>query len=371
MGIGSLASSDTSDFNTYGPSHLKSPDWTNPHYQTGVLSSLVNGVYTLERDRRLRQKKRYRLGLRKCPEPQANPWWDFFDFELMKRLNDDDGSIYGAVFEYKNYSVYQNNPHVKVPQYVMAFRGTVLNSKTLICDFTLVIQCMLNTLHRGGRPKHAFEEIRGMVDKHSDSVIWLAGHSSGAALALIAGKTMTRSGCFLESHIFNPPFSSIPIEQIPGGSLFKHVFQTAKSVVKSTIGAIVNLPQNQEDKSKVASWIPHLYVNPNDSICSGIMHYFKRRSVMSKFGADGIEKMAASISYASELVGKFKGSSPSDLSKEPLYVLPSADMTVNNSKPTKSTPAHALHQWWERDPAVRENWESCCIRSYRLKQSTL
>ncbi|EOA20863.1 hypothetical protein CARUB_v10001201mg [Capsella rubella] len=375
MGIGSLAKSDTSDFNTHGPSHLTTPDWTSPCYQTAVLACLVNGAYTMEKDRRIKQKKRYRFGFFKCPEPLANLWWEKFGFDLEDTLYEDDGTIYGAVFKYKNYSFYKNDPGVKVPEYVIAFRGTVLNKKTWIADIKLGIQCIFNTLHRGGRPTYALDKIRRMVDKHSDSKIWLAGHSSGAALVLIAGKTMASSGCFLESHAFNPPFSSIPYELLPGGKFIKHVFRTGKSVVKSAIAMFAKKPQDQEDKSKTALWIPHIYVNHNDPICLGYIHYLRHRSFMSKIGAGGIEILAAGVSYASLLVGKvMRSPPPSKLSKEPLYVLPTAAMTVNNNKPTKSTPAHALHQWWEANPAVRVNWESYRIRSHKmekLKQLTL
>ncbi|EOA20862.1 hypothetical protein CARUB_v10001199mg [Capsella rubella] len=368
MGRGPKVSDKDDNFFTSGPSHLTSVDWANSHHRTSVVSSLVNGVYTLERDRLLSIKKKYkyRLGSRYCPEPLAKPWWEFFEFDLMEKLIDDDGSIYGAIFEYKSYNVNQNTPHVKVPRYVMAFRGTVLRKRTWKFDLKLDLQCIFNTLHQGGRSKNAVEEIRRMVKNHSESAIWLAGHSLGAALVLLAGKTMTSSGSLLESYIFNPPISSIPLEQLPGGHLLKDMFQTAKSVVKGNIAMAlrpITHRQVQEENPYTASWIPYLYVNPNDPICAGYIDYFKHKKRMSENGAGQIEKMGASISYRTLLVGIIRRSPP-DLSKEPLHVLPSADMTVNNSKPTKSTPAHVLHQWWEKDPATRENWESCCIRPY-------
>ncbi|XP_010421239.1 PREDICTED: GDSL esterase/lipase At4g10955 [Camelina sativa] len=373
MGRGPMAS-DTDDFYTSGPYHLTSIDWTNSHHRTSVVSSLVNGVYTLERDRLLSIKKRYRykLGLRHAPKSLAEPWWEFFNFELMYTLTDDDGSIYGAVFEYKSYSVYQNSPHVKVPHYVMAFRGTVLKKRTWEFDLKLDLQCIFNTLHQGGRSRHAVQAVRSMVDKHSQKDVWLAGHSLGAALVLLAGKTMTSVGFFLESYIFNPPISSIPLEQLPGGHYLKDVFQTAKSVVKGTIAmTLTHLLQGQEEyNTKTASWIPNLYVNPKDPICAGYIDYFRHRDFMSEIGAGQIERFGARNSVRSLLVGIIRRS-PSDLSKEPLHLLLSADMTVNKNEPTKSTTAHALHQWWEKDTAMRENWESCCIRPYHDGQLTL
>lgn len=203
-----------------------------------MASSLVKGVYTLERDR---QKKR--LG----SESRAKPWWNFFHFTLLEPLIDDDGSIYGAVFEYERYNVYQSTEHVKVPpRHVIAFRGTILKPKTFLSDMKLDVRCIFNNLHRGRRSMHAIQAIRNIVVKHSESAIWLAGHSLGAALALLAGKTMKISGFLLESYIFNPPISSIPLELLPGGNMVKGVCRIAGSVVKATVAmAFTDLQVNK------------------------------------------------------------------------------------------------------------------------------
>ncbi|KAG7556315.1 Alpha/Beta hydrolase fold [Arabidopsis suecica] len=364
-GGGAMASdSDRDVFSIFGPFHLTSIDWTNSYHRTSVASSLVNGVYTMERD-----KQEKRVG----SESRAMPWWDFFNFSLVETLIDDyDGSIYGAVFEYKLSNLCQNNSHVKVPpRYVIAFRGTILESETWMTDVKHNLKFSFNTLHEGGRSLQAIRAIRDMVEKHNHSAIWLAGHSLGAALVLLAGKTMTSFGFLLESYIFNPPISCIPLEQLPGGKKIKGVFQFTKTVVKATVAMVLTDLQVQEDDPKTASWIPYLYVNPADPICAGYIDYFKHKTFMSKIGASKIEKAGAGKSVRSLLMGK---SSSSDLSTEPLHLLPSADMIVNKNKPTKSMTAHGLHQWWEPDSAMRENWESCCIRPYyedKLQQLTI
>ncbi|KAG7551728.1 Fungal lipase-like domain [Arabidopsis thaliana x Arabidopsis arenosa] len=316
-----------------------------------------------------RDKQEKRVG----SESRAMPWWDFFNFSLVETLIDDyDCSIYGAVFEYKLSNLCQNTSHVKAPpRYVIAFRGTILESETWMTDVKHNLKFSFNTLHEGGRSLQAIRAIRDMVEKHNHSAIWLAGHSLGAALALLAGKTMTSFGFLLESYIFNPPISCIPLEQLPGGKKIKGVFQFTKTVVKATVAMVLTDLQVQEDDPKTASWIPYLYVNPADPICAGYIDYFKHKTFMSKIGASKIEKAGAGKSVRSLLMGK---SSSSDLSTEPLHLLPSADMIVNKNKPTKSMTAHGLHQWWERDSAMRENWESCCIRPYyedKLQQLTI
>ncbi|CAD5332538.1 unnamed protein product [Arabidopsis thaliana] len=365
MGGEEKASKDTDTFNIFGPFHLTSIDWNNQYHRTSVASSLVNGVYTLEGDR---------LEEREGSEALAKPWWEFFHFTLLETLIDDDSSIYGAIFEYQLYHLYQNTPHVKVPRYVIAFRGTVLKGKTWKFDLKLDLKCIFNTLHQGGRSMYAINVIRRMVDKHNHSAIWLAGHSLGAALVLLAGKTMRISGFLLESYIFNPPISSIPLEQLPGGDIIKGLFQITKSVVKATVAMALTDLQVPKDDPKTASWIPYLYVNPADPICAGYIDYFRHKTFMSEIGASHIERIGARKSVRSLLVGRRGKLSPSDLSSEPLHLLPSADMTVNKNKPTKSTTAHGLHQWWERDSTLRENWESCCIRPCpegKLEQLTI
>ncbi|EOA22848.1 hypothetical protein CARUB_v10003578mg [Capsella rubella] len=364
-GATTASDSDCDTFSIFGPFHLTSIDWTNSYYRTSVASSLVNGVYTLEGDR---------LEKRVGSESLANPWWEFFNFTLLETLIDDDGAIYGAVFEYNLYNLYQNTPNVKVPHHVIAFRGTVLKGKTWKSDMKLNLKFSFNNLHHGGRSLHAVKAIRSMVEKHSESAIWLAGHSLGAALVLLAGKTMTSVGYLLESYIFNPPISTIPLEQLPGGDKIRGVFQIAKTVVKATVAMALADHQLKEDDPRTASWIPYLYVNPADPICAGYIDYFKHKTFMSEIGAGLIERTGARQSVRSLLVGRKEKASMSDLSKEPLHLLPSADMTVNKNKPTKSTSAHGLHQWWERDSSLRENWESCCIRPYpedKLEQLTI
>ncbi|ESQ31962.1 hypothetical protein EUTSA_v10005574mg [Eutrema salsugineum] len=354
MGLGAR-NPDREIFSNFGPSHLTSIDWTNSYHRTSVASSLVKGVYTMETDR-----KKKRVGR----EARAKPWWDFFHFTLLEELFDpNDKSIYGAVYEYELYNLYQNTPHLRVaPRYVIAFRGTSLRLKTIYCDVKLDLRCFFNCLHRGARFVHAIEAITNMVGKHQESAIWLAGHSLGAGLALLAGKTMIKSGYFLESYIFNPPISSIPLDQLLQSQRLKSVLRIAESVLKSTLTLLLKDLQLEEDDPRLASWTPYLYVNSQDIICSEYIGYFKHKTIMSKIGVSKIESRGARSSIRSLLVQRRRTSSPSDLSTEPLHLLLSADMTINRNNPSESKTVHGLHQWWEQDPALRANWESCCIR---------
>jgi hypothetical protein len=98
---------------------------------------------------------------------------------------------------------------------------------------------------------------------------------------------------------------------------------------------------------KLASWIPYLYLNPLDTICSEYIGYFKHRNKMFEIGAGKIERIATRNSLRSLLSGGGGGGSSSDSSSEPLHLLPSAYMTINASKSPNFKRAHGIHQWWD------------------------
>ncbi|CAN7024700.1 unnamed protein product, partial [Brassica rapa subsp. trilocularis] len=152
---------------------------------------------------------------------------------------------------------------------------------------------------------------------------------------------MTRSGFPLECYLFNPPFSSIPIEKLVKSEKLKHGVRFAGSLVKAGVAMAVKAFMN------LASCIPYLYVNPSDPICSEYIGYFKHRNKMFEIGAVKIERIATRNSFRSLLSGGGGGSSCSDSSSEPLHLLPSAYMTINTSKSPDFKRAHGIYQWWD------------------------
>ncbi|XP_061374151.1 GDSL esterase/lipase At4g10955-like [Gastrolobium bilobum] len=320
-----------------GPLHLTYVDWDNVYHRKSVAASLVKGVYVLEKDRQER---------RKGPNALAQPWWVFFHFQLLRILIDDvDSSIFGAIYEFKPPSCLYNDTLHRSPRYVIAFRGTITNADSVSRDIELDIHFVRNELHQSSRYEIAIQAVRNMVATVDCSNIWLAGHSLGSAMALLSGKTMAKTGIFIESFLFNPPYVSVPIERIKDKKL-KHGLRIAGSVI--TAGLAIAMKGKQQHKSlsldsfaAFSAWVPCLFVNPSDPICSEYIGYFEHRRKMEEIGGGSIEKLATQNSLVCLLMSAFGKES------EPMHLIPSASLTVNFTPSRDFREAHGIHQWWK------------------------
>nr|XP_043606979.1 GDSL esterase/lipase At4g10955-like [Erigeron canadensis] len=331
-------------FQLSGPLHLTTVDWTDVDHRRSVAASMVQGVYIMQRDRQEN---------RQGPDALAPFWWNFFNFDLHCQLIDDaDSSIFGAVFKFKadllsNYNTLSKN---SAPSYIIAFRGTVTKGDAFSRDLQLDLHFVKNVLHQSSRFEIAMQAVRNMVAS-GDTNIWLTGHSLGAAMAMLAGKNMVKNGVSLECHLFNPPFVAAPIEHIKNKKV-KHGLRIAGSFVTAGLAVAVKMKNNHQQRNisqnnlflDLAAWVPSLYVNPRDHICSEYIGYFGHRVKMGSIGAGGVERLAAQHSIAGlfmDAIGKE--------SHEPLHLLPSANLTVNLSRARDLREAHGIHQWWKRD----------------------
>lgn len=337
--------SERDAFDLSGPLHLTFVQWDNPYHRMSVAASLVHGVYILERDR---QEKR------EGPNALAPPWWTFFHFQLLRPLVDDvDSSIFGAIYEFKPPPSPRNDTLYRSPRYVVAFRGTLTNSGSVSRDIELDIHFIRQGLHKTSRSDIATQAVRNMVATVGDSNVWLAGHSLGSAMALLTGKTMATSGIFIESFLFNPPFTSAPLESIKDERL-KHGIRIAGSVITAglTLAMKAKAKQQQQQQHRdlsvdpfaaLAAWVPGLFVNPSDHICSEYIGYFEHRRKMEEIGAGVIERLATQNSLGGLLMSAFGKES------EPLHLIPSASLTVNVTPVNDFKEAHGIHQWWKPD----------------------
>lgn len=332
-------------FSLTGPSFLTSVDWENSHHRRSIAASLIKGVYVLERDRQLN---------RQGPLVQAPPWWQIFNFTLIQILIDDkDYSYFGAIYEFNNKKS-PNDPckgrlGQKPPRYVFAFRGSISKAGNREQDIKLNLSQMSNNLDKSYRYNVALESLFQMIQKVGPEDIWLAGHSLGSSIALLMGKYLVKNtGIHLETYLFNPPFASPPIERIKSdkvklGLRFANSVLTA-GIVYASNGLKIPKAKDNDPFMILSTWIPFLFLNPCDPICSEYIGYFDHREKMESIGAGKIGKLATKHSSLGSIVsiGRSKGS-------EPLHLIPSAYLTINSSPFQIFKEDHGLMQWWRQD----------------------
>ncbi|KAM3381820.1 GDSL esterase/lipase [Capsicum galapagoense] len=345
-------SSEKETFHLSGPQYLtKILDWRNASHRRSIAASLVKGVYILERDR---QKNR------QGPDALAPPWWESFHFSLIETLVDSkDQSIFGAIYQYKcpnndHHSTTSSHHNKNPPKYVIAFRGTLLKPKSAYQDLKLDLRVIVHRLHNSTRITIGLQAVQNIVDLNQGSYndIWLAGHSLGSTISLIIGRDMVKNNINLETYLFNPPFASLPIEKIINNSTLKLGIRCAHSVVTAGLSFAINMVMspgstNQPNDTfpKLCGWVPYLFVNKSDPICSDYFGYFEYLEKMIESGADEIARVVTRNSLQSILETAIGRES------EPSQNLPSAHMITNLSPCT----SHGLSQWWA--PGLQCNYK--------------
>ncbi|PSS04452.1 GDSL esterase/lipase [Actinidia chinensis var. chinensis] len=319
-----------------GPSYLTAVDWTNLQHRRIVAASLVQGTYCMQYDRRHNLQGNLAV---------APPWWVSFNFQPVQVLVDEhDQSIFGAVFEFT--PSYGNYLHQNPPRYVVAFRGTSFKKYTWKQDLKLDFQFIRNRLHQSTRVQLAMQAVQNMVSIAGAANIWLAGHSLGSAIALVAGKNMVKMGCFIETYLFNPPFTSVPIERVKNEKL-KHGIRFTTSVIKAGVAVALNSQHQRSQKDHsfnvLSGWIPYLFVNPSDPICAEYIGYFEHREKMVEVGVGNIARLATQNSLGNLILGATGKDS------EPPHLIPSAYLTINVSPTQDLKQAHGIQQWWKQN----------------------
>ncbi|KAF3448717.1 hypothetical protein FNV43_RR09430 [Rhamnella rubrinervis] len=317
-------------FELWGPLHLTTfIDWTNENHRRSVLACLIQGIYVHERDR---QKKR------KGPEALAPLWWESFHFKLLDNLIDNvDGSIFGGIYEFKPPPSISNHSLDGSPKYVIAFRGNFLKFPSFARDIELDCRFFKCEFHLTSRFQIAMQAVRQRVAAVGVSNVWLAGHSLGSAIAMLAGKKLASTGTFLSSYLFNPPYVSFSIESIKG-EIMKLVIRTPCSFISSVRLASTTKGKKQESNQSdnpfaaLSAWFPSLYVNPGDHICSKYIGYFEHKG-----------RLATQISIGGPSTWR-----DTELHTESLHI-PSANLITNSAPSRGLKEAHGIHQWWSDD----------------------
>ncbi|KAM0821492.1 hypothetical protein ACQ4PT_072174 [Festuca glaucescens] len=348
-------------FDISGPTHIMSRrsgvhhssamviDWNNEEDRRCVAACVVNGIYILEKDRTMCRMQ--------TAEALAPAWWESFHFRLMDVLTEEsfrrkyDKLIFGAIYEHVPPAGGRRHP--SAPQYIVAFRGTMLPHPKAIHDVVLDLQIIVNTLQYSKRSERAHKAVDQLLGTIDSSAVWLAGHSLGASLALEVGRTMMdEQGFNLSTFLFNPPHVS-PAPAInkilPCEGLRKEIY--AKSArVKARLGQFLSPHRERMEAlfERLSPWAPNLYVHDRDVICQGFVDYFEQRQQLEEHCMS-----ATTLSYRDMLfsaLGK---------EKERPHLLPSATLWKNSSMDKhahgieKSLAAHELQQWWKPDGELR------------------
>ncbi|GLJ35281.1 hypothetical protein SUGI_0709920 [Cryptomeria japonica] len=326
-------------FKLSGPRHLTTVDWSDPDHSRCVAASLVQGVVVQERDRQEN---------RQGTDAQAEIWWSFFKFKLIQPLYDSaDGSIFGSVYKWSKKAAGLSLRPAGAPKIVVAFRGTVKTRGSLARDLCHDLQILTNRLHTTARFHTAFEAVKTSVDKYGSENVWIAGHSLGAAMGILAGRKMVEEkGLFVQAHLFNPPFISSPLEKINNEKI-KRGLNFAGNLVKAGLAMVLQDKHAQIEAQRTFSvlhrWVPCLYVNAKDDLCSGYVGYFRNLTAMQQSGASDIVGLAPQQPIWVMVVSAFGKEAKAG------HLIPSARLTVNLSPGSDFQAVHGIHQWWAPD----------------------
>ncbi|KAL6320438.1 hypothetical protein AAG906_007135 [Vitis piasezkii] len=204
---------------------------------------------------------------------QPSRWWSSFHFEVKRVLIDNkDSSIYGVVYEFKRTN--HNNLPECAPKCVIAFRGTTLKSSSAKQDMKLNIKLLTAELHKDNSHfKPALDVVKEVVQEAEPAnICWdLFGWGD-------------------------------------------HLWQ-----------------ERHLQFDKLSDWIPNLFVNKDDPICSRYIDHFENRKIQSEIRSIG-SALKAAVGMDPQL---------------PVHLLPKAYLTISkNSSSRDVLEAHGLKQWW-------------------------
>nr|DAD48732.1 TPA_asm: hypothetical protein HUJ06_018669 [Nelumbo nucifera] len=198
-----------------------------------------------------------------------------------------------------------------------------------------------------------------------DLKVWITGHLLGSVVALLARRNLAKTGAFLKSFLINPPFFSVPIEILFYPPFFsaaierikdkklKHGIHIASSLITEGCSMAVkgyneNSP-SEDPLLSLSTWVPYLFLNPADDICSEYVQYFEHRKKMKEIGAGSIEKVTTQNSIGGlfiHVIGQ---------EAELLQLLPSVNLTINQSPSSDFKHALGIHKCWRTKLQIIQN----------------
>ncbi|XP_004491322.1 uncharacterized protein [Cicer arietinum] len=330
------------------PSHVPrtfiDSTWKDANYKRRAIASLIQAVYLLELDRQENRTKENSL---------APDFWIPFKYKPTQTLIDErDGSIFGAIFEFDRFaSLSELKPFkpIGAPRAVLALRGTLIRLPTMRRDFEDDLRfAAWESLKDSVRFKVAIDAVKSVSDKYGSRNVCIAGHSLGAGFGLQVGKELAKERINVETHLFNPPSVSLAMSLGNIGEKAEYVWNRVKSMLYSASEAHVN---NDVDENYIirlkrmiprlsrlmdagfgtGKWVPHLYVNSKDWISYFYIH------------TDG----------AREKITEVENINPTNEQNE-------AKLFVVSKEDQKFLEAHGLKQWWSSDGSNLELKHNIC-----------
>ncbi|KAJ3670773.1 hypothetical protein LUZ60_008199 [Juncus effusus] len=330
---GSDVSPHPFDFHVSGPRNLSTPNWRDlirsswkdPNYRRMVIACFIQAVYLQELDRQ--EQKDENNGL-------ASKWYKPFKYRLTQTLIDQrDGSIYGAVFEWDRYAAMSDLVLVRpsgAPRAVLSLRGTLLKSPTIRRDLQDDLRYLAwESLKGSVRFNGTLNALNALVSQFGSTNVCIGGHSLGAGFAFQVGKALAKLGIFVECHLFNPPSVSVARSLISFGERAGSLWEKVRARYR---GSGMVRDEVREMEAAGLKWMPYLYVNNCDYICcyyNDVDGTAKEKSVgTGKEGSVGTGKVESVGTTLSRIFVMSKG-------------------------PQKFLEAHGLEQWWADDAELQ------------------
>jgi len=288
-------------------------NWDTEEYPRRAMACLAKSINVIENDK-----------LDDRTQPLAPVWYRSYHFCLKEKIIDCSGII-GAVFELE-----EPWRHPSAPNYVVAFRGTMLSHPNVLRELTQDGLILFNALPDYKRFQIALDKVQSLTSSSSSDgggKVWLAGYSFGASLGLDIGRhLMEEKGQNLRTFLFNPPCVSLApaLDTMLEGDAMTGLY-TVSYALKYVVAQVVS-PHRKRTKQvfeKLSPWVPELYVHADDFISKGYIQYFEQRQlVYEKYPAFG--RTAIRLSYRDLFNSVF--------AKDHLrsHLLPSAKLHINS-----------------------------------------
>ncbi|KAJ7296665.1 hypothetical protein O6H91_06G138800 [Diphasiastrum complanatum] len=323
-------SENMENFRTMGPTGIKKQDWNNSDHRRIALACLVQSVYILQADKERGRTKNQTF---------AQDWWQCFNYRLAELImNDKRTHINGAVFKWKGCQYWKPK---RAPMIVVAFRGTFLRSEATSSDLEVDYRIVSHRLHKAARFETALGVVTRLAETYHPKNVCVVGHSLGAAIGLLVARKLAEDGSLLEAHLFNPPFASIPLETLAGSTVALGVNMM---YTLATAGLALLLQNFEHGKQVMAaftavqSWVPDMYVNVKDAICSGYLEYFSVRKMIAS--QKTLVSLTAPFSFRG-IIHFMHG-----MDSKPYHLIPSARLHVSSRKSDGYLASHSLSRWW-------------------------